>query len=517
MLQFKNLSFKNKLILIIALTSTIVLLLASGAFVINDLRTFRQNLVNDLWMLADLVGANAAAPLMFDDTETAQQNIAALKTNKKIILTYIFKKNQSFVDYLRADENTKQFISHEEVLKLFSSNLTKDSHFGENYVGVYVPVYLSGNHIGGVYLQSDLSELDKRLVWARNATIAILGISITLSLLLAWEFQKIITTPLYRLVNTMRLVSKQKIYSMRETKTSMDEIGTLIDSFNGMLTEIEIRDIDLSQANQEISILNKRLSAENLRMGAELDVARQIQQMVLPRPQELQTIKGLDIVGFMQPAEEIGGDYYDVLQYNGRTLLAIGDVTGHGLESGVLMLMVQMAIRTLLVNEVQISELKTFLTTLNRAVYQNARRMDTDKNLTLCLLEYQQGIVRLSGQHEEVLVVRKDSTIERVNTRPLGFMAIGLKLDIAKFIKQIEIELQVGDGMVLYTDGITEAESPQGELYEIDKLCEVVSTHWSLSASEIQQAVVADVQRHLGEQNKNLDDITLVVFKRTEE
>jgi sigma-B regulation protein RsbU (phosphoserine phosphatase) len=168
----------------------------------------------------------------------------------------------------------------------------------------------------------------------------------------------------------MRLVSKQKIYSMRETKTSTDEIGTLIDSFNNMLTEIEIRDIDLSQANQEISILNKRLSAENLRLGAELDVARQIQQMVLPRPEELQKIKGLEIVGFMQPAEEIGGDYYDVLHYNDRTLLAIGDVTGHGLESGVLMLMVQMAIRTLLVNEVQISELKTFLTTLNRAIYQ---------------------------------------------------------------------------------------------------------------------------------------------------
>ena len=314
----------------------------------------------------------------------------------------------------------------------------------------------------------------------------------------------------------MHQVSKQKTYSMRETKTSTDEIGTLIDSFNNMLTEIEIRDTELSQANQEISILNKRLSAENLRLGAELDVARQIQQMVLPRPAELQKIKGLEIVGFMQPAEEIGGDYYDVLQYEDRILLAIGDVTGHGLESGVLMLMVQMAIRTLLVNEVKINELKTFLTTLNRALYQNARRLDTDKNLTLCLLEYQQGIVRLTGQHEEVLVVRKDSTVERVNTRPLGFMAIGLKLEIAKFINPAEVELQIGDGMVLYTDGITEADSPEGELYGLDKLCEVVSTHWSQSALAIQQAVVADVQRHIGEQNKNLDDITVVVFKRTE-
>ncbi len=515
MLQFKNLSIKNKLILIIVLTTTLVLLLASGAFVVNDLITFRRNMVNDLWMLADLVGANAAAPLMFDDTETAQQNIAALKTNKKIILTYILTKDQSFVDYLRTDKDTKQFISHEKVLKLFSQNLNKNFHFGENYVGVYVPIYLSSNHIGGVYLQSDLSELDKRLVWARNATIAILGVSITFSLLLAWGFQKIITTPLYSLVNTMHQVSKQKIYSMRETRTSTDEIGDLIDGFNEMLTEIEIRDKDLSQANQEIGILNERLKADNLRLGAELDIARQLQQMVLPRPQELQKIKGLEIIGFMQPAEEIGGDYYDVLQYKDRILLAIGDVTGHGLESGVLMLMVQMAVRTLLLNEV--TELTTFLTILNRAIYQNARRMDTDKSLTLCLLDYQQGRVQLTGQHEEILIVRKDSTVERLNTSPLGFMAIGLKLDITRFIKQAEVELQVGDGIVLYTDGITEAESPEEEFYGIEKLCEIVSKHWSQSALEIQQAVVVDVQRHLGVQNKNLDDITLVVFKRIEE
>lgn len=515
MFQFKNLSIKNKLILIITLTSTIVLLLASGAFVLNDLITFRRNMMNDLWMLADLVGTNAAAPLMFDDVETAQQNIAALTINKKIILTYIFKKDQSFVDYLRDDKNIEQFISHEKVLTLFSQSLNKNFHFGKDYVGVYTPIYLSGNHIGGVYLQSDLSELDKRLVWARNATIAILGLSVTFSLLLAWGFQKIITTPVYSLVDTMRQVSKQKIYSMREKKTSTDEIGILIDSFNEMLSEIEIRDIDLSQANQEIGVLNERLKADNLRMSAELDVARQLQQMVLPKPQELQKIKGLEITGFMLPAEEIGGDYYDVLQYKDRILLTIGDVTGHGLESGVLMLMVQMAVRTLLFNEV--TELTMFLTMLNQAIYHNARRMDTDKNLTLCLLDYQQGRVQLTGQHEEILIVRKDSTLERLNTSPLGFMAIGLKLDITRFIKQAEVELQVGDGMVLYTDGITEAESPEGEFYGIEKLCEIVSEHWSQSVLEIQQAVVVDVQRHLGVHNRNLDDITLVVFKRTEE
>jgi CheY-like chemotaxis protein len=77
----------------------------------------------------------------------------------------------------------------------------------------------------------------------------------------------------------------------------------------------------------------KLLKAETVRMGAKLEVTRRIQQMLLPKTEELEKIVGLDIAGFMEPAEEVGGDYYDVLQYNGRILFGIGDATGHGLES----------------------------------------------------------------------------------------------------------------------------------------------------------------------------------------
>ena len=111
---------------------------------------------------------------------------------------------------------------------------------------------------------------------------------------------------------------------------------------------VKQRTAELGDANREIMALNKQLKAENLRMETELDVARQLQQMLLPREEELQKIEGLDIAGFMKPADEIGGDYYDVLQHNGHVKIGIGDVTGHGLESGIVMLMTQMGVRTLL-------------------------------------------------------------------------------------------------------------------------------------------------------------------------
>ncbi|MEH2330090.1 hypothetical protein [Nostoc sp.] len=71
---------------------------------------------------------------------------------------------------------------------------------------------------------------------------------------------------------------------------------------------------ELERANQEIKLLNEKLTAENLRMGAELEVTKRLQEMILPQPEELE-IEGLDISGYMEPADEVGGDYYDVMYY----------------------------------------------------------------------------------------------------------------------------------------------------------------------------------------------------------
>ncbi|AFY81995.1 AAA family ATPase [Oscillatoria acuminata] len=270
------------------------------------------------------------------------------------------------------------------------------------------------------------------------------------------------------------------------------------------------RTAQLAEANEEISALNELLKSDNLRMSAELDVTRQLQQKMLPNPEELQAIPGLEIAGFMEPADEIGGDYYDVLNHEGHIKIGIGDVTGHGLEAGMVMVMVQTAVRTLLVNNE--TDYVKFLNTINRMIHDNVKRMRTDKNLTLALLDYADGVLRITGQHEEVLVVRGTGEIERLDTVDLGF-PVGLELDIADFITQAEVELNPGDGVVLYTDGIPEAENMAKEFYGMDRLCEVVSQYWQESAEAIRQLVIQDVREFIGEQ-KVFDDITLVVMKQ---
>jgi sigma-B regulation protein RsbU (phosphoserine phosphatase) len=221
---------------------------------------------------------------------------------------------------------------------------------------------------------------------------------------------------------------------------------------------------------------------------------------------------GSDDFHEMEPADEIGGDYYDVLEHDGRLKIGIGDVTGHGLESGVVMLMIQTAVRTLLTSEER--DPVRFLNILNQMLHDNMQRMRVDKSMSLTLLDYKLGQMKLnaSGQHEQMLVVRQGGRVEAVDTLDLGF-PLGLESEIARFVGEASIELQPGDGIVLYSDGFTEAENVGKEFYGLGRLCDVVSAHWAESAEAIKDAVVADVRGFIGAQTV-YDDLTLLVIKQ---
>ncbi|MEG4110995.1 MULTISPECIES: SpoIIE family protein phosphatase [unclassified Microcoleus] len=360
-----------------------------------------------------------------------------------------------------------------------------------------------------------LAPVEKQI---RDALI-LLAIIATIVTIIALAIAQLLTKPVINLTQAVAQFTAGKL-DIRVKMRSRDEIGLLARSFNSMARQIQEsfetledkvkeRTAELAHANQEIISLNEKLKVDNLRLGAELNVARQIQQMILPNPEELE-IDGLDIAGYMEPADEVGGDYYDVLQIDGVVTLAIGDVTGHGLESGILMLMAQTSVRTL--QEIRELDPVRFLDVLNRTLYKNVQRMNSEKSLTLAILSYSEGLISISGQHEETLVVRKNGDVERIDTMELGF-PIALDDDIADFISHVLIELEPGDGVVLYTDGIPEAYNIRKKQYGLKQLCQVISQNWHKSAAGVKDAVIVDVRQHIGKQ-KVFDDITLLVFKR---
>lgn len=311
-----------------------------------------------------------------------------------------------------------------------------------------------------------------------------------------------------------------KDYSVRVNIPTRDEVGEAGNAFNRMAEQISYhtenleqlvqdRTKEIEEANLQISALNEQLRSENVRLGAELDIARQIQMMVLPKASELEEIADVEIAAYMRPADEVGGDYYDVLRDGERLKIGIGDVTGHGLESGVLMLMVQSVARAL--QESGEMDPSQFLNRLNRAIYKNIVRTSTDKHLSLAFLDYRAGRLTLSGQHEEVIMVRAAGTVERIDTIDLG-LPIGLESDISAFVATQDIPFARGDMAILYTDGVTEAESCSRELFGIERLCASARRLSGRSAEEVKTGILDDLVAHIGTQ-KIHDDITLVVMR----
>ena len=257
----------------------------------------------------------------------------------------------------------------------------------------------------------------------------------------------------------------------------------------------------------------QRLASENLRMRLELDVAQRLQAMILPRGAELQKHADLEIAAHMVPASEIGGDIYDVLEGpEGSTCLVIGDVTDHGLASGVVMLMTQAALRTAL--EATGGDLVQSLVRVNSVIYKNvSERMGDGRNLTLSLLRYHEGVVRLAGQHESVILVRVDGSVEEIDTLPLG-INVGLLGEVDDMMAETSFAFAPGDLMVLYTDGVTEAERPDKQQYGVSRLKDSVSSRRTLPCEQIVQGVFTDIYRWIGG-GTVYDDITLVLVRRT--
>ena len=273
---------------------------------------------------------------------------------------------------------------------------------------------------------------------------------------------------------------------------------------------VHIRTKELAKANEEITLLNKRLCSENIQMSGKLKILHQMQQLILPTTEELKKIDSLDIAGYMEATDELGGDYYDVLTGDNTITIGIGDVTGHGLESGILMVMTQAAICTLK-QQGENDPLK-FLDTLNRTIYYNVKRMNSERNLSLAIINYFKGNVCISGQHEEVIVVRENGDVELIDTIDLG-LPIGIDKDIRAFIDHTLITLYPGDGIVLYTDGITEARDVDKNQYGIKRLCQVISTNWHLESEKIRDIVIRDLKKFIG-LKKIEDDVTLLLLKQ---
>jgi predicted ATPase/serine phosphatase RsbU (regulator of sigma subunit) len=223
---------------------------------------------------------------------------------------------------------------------------------------------------------------------------------------------------------------------------------------------------ELRSATEQLRRSNDTLEAqvaertEELRktlaeLWSEMDLARKIQTVLLPSDTRF---RDYEVSAVMVPASTVGGDYYDIIRTEGADWVLIGDVSGHGVTAGLTMMMIQTAIRTVVLGgEAELAKLTPaqVLRKVNAAVRSNLQKVDEDHYMTITGLKLEGSRVRYSGLHQDILIYRAASrAVERVATRG---MWIGPVDDIGPLLQDDTMELHSGDIVLLFTDGITEA------------------------------------------------------------
>ena len=243
------------------------------------------------------------------------------------------------------------------------------------------------------------------------------------------------------------------------------------------------------------------------RLARELEIAARIQISILPRKLDGEN---LEMSARMITASEVGGDYYDVLTVDDGCWIAIGDVSGHGLTSGLVMMMVQTAVASLVRSQPDTSP-REVLRTINRVLHENIHgRLEAQRHMTLSLMRYRRdGTIVVAGAHMDAVVWR--SATRAVELLPTPGTFIGISEDIDWVNVETTWRIDPGDVFVLLSDGVTEAEDSGGQPFGYEGVSALLERHATEPVEAIRDSLFEAVLRH---SPVLADDATLLAMRR---
>jgi signal transduction histidine kinase len=244
----RNHSITRKLTRMNMLVSGAALLIACVAFIAYDLASFRQAMLYDLSMQAQIIGSNSVSALLFNDPDSAAKTLSALRAAPEIVSAGIDTPDgQPFAAYRRDSGGIAP------ALPPISSGLIETSLFQGKHILLVRSIVSQGKPAGIVYIQSDLQRLQARLKRFIVIACTVLAASLLAALLVSSMFQKSTAQPIMHLAKVARIVSQEKNYSIRATPSgNRDEVGELLSAFNEMLSQIQERDAALQKAHLEL-------------------------------------------------------------------------------------------------------------------------------------------------------------------------------------------------------------------------------------------------------------------------
>jgi signal transduction histidine kinase/DNA-binding response OmpR family regulator len=242
----RRLSIGRKLQAIIMFTVGVALVLACGALLGRDVILLRNSLKRSVGILAEMIGENSMGALAFNDPGGAAELLRGLKAQPSITAACIYSASGDvFASYTRAG-----------LRRVFAPRVKGPDRiaFEGDHLVVFHAVVMDGKYLGTVFLESDLEEMRRDLAKSIGIFLIVIALSAIIAHLLGFRLQQIISGPVVHLAQTAQAVRTRKDYAIRAQRQTEDELGELIDGFNGMLAEIQQRDQALQHHRDSLEV-----------------------------------------------------------------------------------------------------------------------------------------------------------------------------------------------------------------------------------------------------------------------
>jgi serine phosphatase RsbU (regulator of sigma subunit) len=343
-----------------------------------------------------------------------------------------------------------------------------------------------------VFIKADRLDTIKSALWNRIAIVTLCGAAA--GILLTMLITAVLTGPIRELEQDIGQVAEGDLSHQSRVRVR-DEIGALAHVFN-----IMTRNLKTAQNN----------AVERKAFERELNIAKEIQEKLLP--ERIPQIPGIDIHSHYKSAKEVGGDYYDFIVIDQTHLgIIVADVAGKGIPGAMVMTMARSLVRLASVRNVSPGD--TFKK-VNRILAKDIRR-GMFVTAAYMVLNVKTKTLRVASAGHNPVVLYRAKSGENELIKPAG-IALGFDKGTIfdNHIKEVEVQLESGDRIVTYTDGVNEAMNNNSEEFGDERFYELVKSHARKPSKDFVEAIVRELDKHRGDAEQS-DDITITTLTVT--